>query len=137
MVGVGVGFLEGMLTLVPYGDQSITANGYTYTAPSQAQYDLTDDDFVLAGSNTDPVRLIRKLARAWEQAARWPGPEDDRGYRDAIDQGMLSEGPAAIRERVREWLTSLLRLRSASFTMRCRAALSGFSRVRPAGSRSW
>lgn len=51
---------SGVLTLVPYGDQSITANGYTYTAPAVPVYDLGDDDFVLSGSNADPVRVVRK-----------------------------------------------------------------------------
>ena len=37
---------SGTLTLVPYGDTDITANGYTYTAPSSPLYDLTDDDFL-------------------------------------------------------------------------------------------
>jgi hypothetical protein len=44
----------------------------------------------------------------WSETARWPGPDDDPGYRKAIEHGMLSEGPAAVRERVRDWLTALL-----------------------------
>ena len=36
---------SGVLTVVPYGDTSITANGYTYTAPSAPLYSLDDDDF--------------------------------------------------------------------------------------------
>lgn len=60
---------QGVLTLVPYGDQGITARGYTYNAPSAPVYALTDDDFQPNqasagsgnGSNTyDPVQLIRK-----------------------------------------------------------------------------
>lgn len=50
----------GVLTLVPYGDQTATANGYTYTAPAAPAYDLTDDDFVAGGSTADPVRVVRK-----------------------------------------------------------------------------
>jgi hypothetical protein len=49
----------GLLTLVPYGDQSVTANGYTYTAPSTPDYDLDDDDFMPAPGQ-DPVRMTRK-----------------------------------------------------------------------------
>ncbi|MCE9561881.1 MAG: phage tail protein [Planctomycetes bacterium] len=48
----------GVLTLVPHGDASITANGYTYTAPSVPVYDLTDDDFV-SPSGEDPVKMTR------------------------------------------------------------------------------
>src|SRR5437763_14784080 len=44
----------------------------------------------------------------WSQAARWPGPDDHAGYAAAIRQGMVSEGPEAIRRRVRDWLTGLL-----------------------------
>ncbi len=51
-------FSSGVLSVVPYGDQSITANGFTYTAPSTAQYDVGDDDFVFAPGN-DPVMLNR------------------------------------------------------------------------------
>lgn len=48
----------GQLTIVPYGDQSLSANGATYTAPSVALYSLTDDDFLDTGSG-DPVQLSR------------------------------------------------------------------------------
>lgn len=59
---------SGQLTLVPYGDQSITANGYTYTAPSSPLFSLTDNDFEkqqaplnsTAAMNDDPVILTRK-----------------------------------------------------------------------------
>ena len=54
---------SGLLTLVPYGDQSITANGYTYTAPSAPVYSLGDDDFLSnsnGSSGSDPVQLVRK-----------------------------------------------------------------------------
>lgn len=45
------------LSLVPYGDTTITAHGHTYTAPSAAQYDLVDADFI--SSDGPPVRLTR------------------------------------------------------------------------------
>lgn len=58
---------SGQLNMIPYGDQSITANGYTYTAPSAPLYDLTDDDFMKntgsagsSSSNSDPIQLVRK-----------------------------------------------------------------------------
>ena len=34
------------LTVVPYGDEVITGNGYTYTPPSQALFDFGDDDIL-------------------------------------------------------------------------------------------
>jgi 1,2-phenylacetyl-CoA epoxidase catalytic subunit len=48
--------------------------------------------------------LLARIEQMWEQAARWPGQDDDPGYAQAIARGMVSEGPAAIRERVRAWL---------------------------------
>jgi phenylacetate-CoA oxygenase PaaI subunit len=52
--------------------------------------------------------LMQRIEEMWEQAARWPGPDDHAGYRDALAQKMVSLGPAEIREDVREWLTQLL-----------------------------
>ncbi len=56
----------------------------------------------------DRELLLARIEQMWAQAARWPGPDDHPGYREAIAQGMLSEGAAAIRSRVRDWLTALL-----------------------------
>jgi phenylacetate-CoA oxygenase PaaI subunit len=56
----------------------------------------------------DDLELLkRRIAEMWAQAARWPGPGDHPGYRQAVAERMLSEGPAAVRERVREWLAWL------------------------------
>ncbi|MGA2927827.1 MAG: Phenylacetic acid catabolic protein [Solirubrobacteraceae bacterium] len=60
--------------------------------------------------------LLARLEQMWAQAARWPGPDDHPGYRDAIAQGMVSEGPAMIRDRVRVWLTGLLDAQQAKLT---------------------
>jgi 1,2-phenylacetyl-CoA epoxidase catalytic subunit len=57
----------------------------------------------------DSALLLRRIGEAWEQAARWPGPNDDMGYREAIARGMLAQGPADIRTSVRVWLEELLR----------------------------
>jgi 1,2-phenylacetyl-CoA epoxidase catalytic subunit len=57
----------------------------------------------------DSALLLRRIGEAWEQAARWPGPDDDTGYREAIARGMLAQGPADIRTSVRVWLEELLR----------------------------
>lgn len=48
----------GVLDIVPRGDQSITANGATYTAPSAPEYDLTDDDFLPFGE-PNPIKIKR------------------------------------------------------------------------------
>ena len=56
---------SGILSLVPYGDAALSANGYSYTPPSAPLYDLGDDDFLAnsatgsAASSNDPVLVTR------------------------------------------------------------------------------
>jgi 1,2-phenylacetyl-CoA epoxidase catalytic subunit len=57
----------------------------------------------------DRALLLQRIGEAWDQAARWPGPDDDAGYREAVSSGMLAHGPGEVRARVRDWLESLLR----------------------------
>jgi 1,2-phenylacetyl-CoA epoxidase catalytic subunit len=57
---------------------------------------------------SDLELLVRRIREMWAQASRWPGPDEHPGYREAIAQGMVSEGPAATRARVRDWLLELL-----------------------------
>ena len=57
----------------------------------------------------DRALLLQRIGEAWEQAARWPGPDDDAGYREAVASRMLAHGPAEIRASVRVWLEELLR----------------------------
>jgi 1,2-phenylacetyl-CoA epoxidase catalytic subunit len=67
------------------------------------------------GSDLD--LLQRRIGEMWGEASRWPGPDDDTGYREAIERGMLSDGPAAIRGRVRDWLTALLEAEGAGVVL--------------------
>ena len=60
---------------------------------------------LLRGPHRD--ELLARMRDTWEQAARWPGPDDDPGYRAAIQEGLISEGPAAQRDRVRVWALGL------------------------------
>jgi 1,2-phenylacetyl-CoA epoxidase catalytic subunit len=53
--------------------------------------------------------LLRRIEEMWAEASQWPGAGQDPGYAAAIERGMLSEGPDAIRARVRDWLTELMR----------------------------
>jgi ring-1,2-phenylacetyl-CoA epoxidase subunit PaaC len=57
----------------------------------------------------DRALLLQRIGEAWEQAARWPGPDDDAGYREAVASGMLAQSPGEVRATVRDWLESLLR----------------------------
>jgi phenylacetate-CoA oxygenase PaaI subunit len=52
--------------------------------------------------------LLARIEEMWRDAARWPGPDDDPGYREAVARGMVSDGPGWVRVRVREWLRELL-----------------------------
>jgi hypothetical protein len=44
----------GLLTVVPYGDMALTANGATYTPPAAPLYLLGDDDFMASNEGTNP-----------------------------------------------------------------------------------
>jgi len=63
---------------------------------------------ICRAGGADRELLLRRIGEAWAQAARWPGPDDDPGYREAVAAGMLATGPADVREQVRSWLTALL-----------------------------
>jgi 1,2-phenylacetyl-CoA epoxidase catalytic subunit len=60
---------------------------------------------LLRGPHRD--ELLARMRETWDEAARWPGPDDDPGYRAAVDEGLVAEGPAAQRERVRAWAVEL------------------------------
>jgi phenylacetate-CoA oxygenase PaaI subunit len=63
--------------------------------------------FCRAGGH-DRELLLERIGEMWEQAARWPGPDDHPGYHEAMERGMISERPAMLRGRVRSWLEALL-----------------------------
>jgi ring-1,2-phenylacetyl-CoA epoxidase subunit PaaC len=48
--------------------------------------------------------LVRRVDEMWASAARWPGPDDHAGYREAMAAGMVGWSPLAVRDRVRDWL---------------------------------
>ena len=52
--------------------------------------------------------LRQRIDEMWAQAARWPGPDSDPGYAEAVAAGMVDSGPIAIRTRVRDWLLPLV-----------------------------
>jgi ring-1,2-phenylacetyl-CoA epoxidase subunit PaaC len=61
--------------------------------------------------------LLERLAQTWEQAGRWIGPDDDPGLAAAVQAGMLSEGAAAQRDRVRRWLVERLAREGVAFEL--------------------
>ena len=64
---------------------------------------------ICRAGGADRELLLRRIGEAWADAARWPGPDDDPGYREALATGEVAAGPAAVREQVRAWLDDLLR----------------------------
>jgi len=77
----------------------------------------------------DAELLRRRIGEFWGQAARWPGPGDDVGYREAVTEGMVSEGPDAVRRRVREWLSRLLDAEGCGVALDDPTAWSGWDPV--------
>ena len=67
---------------------------------------------------SDAELLLRRLEETWEEAARWPGPPDHSGYREAMAQGMVSAAPDAIRASVRGWVLELLAAPGARVRLR-------------------
>jgi ring-1,2-phenylacetyl-CoA epoxidase subunit PaaC len=62
----------------------------------------------------DRELLLQRIGEMWAVAARWPGPADDPGYAAAEREGMVREGPDAVRRRVRDWLSALLKAEDAA-----------------------
>lgn len=86
---------SGVLTLVPYGDQAVTANGYTYTPPASPLYSLTDDDFLpntnitasaSASFNQDPVLMTRQRPADAYNAIKLEWLDRGNNYTPAIVQ---------------------------------------------------
>jgi 1,2-phenylacetyl-CoA epoxidase catalytic subunit len=84
--------------------------------------------FCRAGGR-DLELLLRRIGEMWVQAARWPGPDDHPGYREAIECGMVDEGPAAVRDRVRTWLTSVFAREGVALALPEPADWSGWNEL--------
>jgi 1,2-phenylacetyl-CoA epoxidase catalytic subunit len=61
--------------------------------------------------------LVRRLRETWAEAGRWTGPDDDAGYRAALEAGMVGRDPAHQREQVRSWLVDLLAAEGVAITL--------------------
>jgi 1,2-phenylacetyl-CoA epoxidase catalytic subunit len=57
---------------------------------------------------SDRELLLQRIEEMWREGSRWPGPGDHPGYMAAVSEGMLADGPDAVRARVRDWLAGLL-----------------------------
>ena len=49
---------DGVLKVIPFGDQALTGHGITWTPNTTPEYDLSDKDF-LAPSGQDPIETVR------------------------------------------------------------------------------
>jgi ring-1,2-phenylacetyl-CoA epoxidase subunit PaaC len=74
----------------------------------------------------DRELLLQRIGEMWAVAARWPGPADDPGYAAAEREGMVSEGPDAVRRRVRDWLSALLKAEDAAVELSNPADYAGW-----------
>ena len=83
---------------------------------------------ICRAAGSDLALLQQRITEMWGEAARWPGPDDEPGYRSAIEHGMVGEGPAAIRGRVREWLTAVLHGEGVELVLDDPADWSGWDR---------
>ncbi len=83
---------NGVLNIVPFGDKSITANGYTYTAPSTVQYSLDDNDFILKSSE-GPISMVRKRPADMYNSIKIECVDRNNSYNPAIvevkDQALI------------------------------------------------
>lgn len=103
---------EGLWKLRPYGDTTVTGNGSTWTAPSAYAFNLTDDDFIVAAENQDPVKMSStpwmdaptKVQISWNNRANQYAPEiTPEGDEAAINRyGERLEDPQAY-----EFITTL------------------------------
>jgi 1,2-phenylacetyl-CoA epoxidase catalytic subunit len=82
------------------------------------------------GHGSDSELLQRRIGEMWSSASRWPGPGDHPGYRAAIEQGMVREGPDPVRGRVRDWLVSLLDAEGVAVELTDPADWSGWDEER-------
>ncbi|MBF0400790.1 MAG: hypothetical protein HQL90_08480 [Magnetococcales bacterium] len=55
----GIYFSEGLLKITPFGDSAATDHGTTFTPDITPVYELTEDDFIVEGSE-DPVVITRQ-----------------------------------------------------------------------------
>lgn len=74
---------SGLLTIVPRGDEAITANGHTYTPPSTPIFDFNDNDFI-AKDGDDPVICERERPADQLNEIKLEWLDRDNDYNAAI-----------------------------------------------------
>jgi len=103
----------GTLTVVPYGDRALAANGASYTPPAQPLYAFDDDDFlpnqgtnaasVAAAATHDPVTVTRLDPADQVNAVQVEYLDRADGYNPAIAAGRRGDqrpGPEAVGRQV-------------------------------------
>lgn len=95
---------EGVLNLIPYGDEIVSQFGYTYSPPSQPVYTFDDDFFMknqnpigssAAAMNYDPVILTRKRPADQINSIKLECLDRNNNYNTAIieakDQALIEQ----------------------------------------------
>jgi 1,2-phenylacetyl-CoA epoxidase catalytic subunit len=82
---------------------------------------------MLRTGGADRELLLQRIGEMWGVAARWPGPEGHAGYAAALREGMVREGPDAVRRRVRDWLSALLEAEDAVIELADPADYAGWN----------
>lgn len=92
----------GKLTVVPYGDQTVTGNGHTYNPPSSAIYSVNDSDMLpnanSSSGGSDPVDITRSAQRDTLNIIRVEYLDRDNDYNpdvaEALDEAAIADfGP--------------------------------------------
>jgi 1,2-phenylacetyl-CoA epoxidase catalytic subunit len=81
-------------------------------------------------SDAERLVFLKRLEQTWEQASRWPGPDDDRGAQAAQELAMVTRSPNEQREMVSSWLTALLSQEGVEVTLDEPTEWSGWDSVR-------
>lgn len=74
---------SGVLTIVPRGDEAITAHGHTYTPPSAPVFDFNDNDYI-APEDEDPVTCERERPADQLNEIKIEWLDRDNAYNTAV-----------------------------------------------------
>ncbi len=109
-------FSEGVLKIVPYGNSSAVANGYTYTAPSAPAATLTWDDLLGSGTEgttqSDPIEYTVRAPQDCHNymQANWCNRENDYNndlINEQNDTFITAFGQRTEAPQTWDWITNL------------------------------
>jgi Putative phage tail protein len=80
---------EGLLTFLPYGDNVVSGNGYTYTPNLTPIFSFYDDDYIVQKEGDDPVVLDRKAPEDIYNALRIEFKDRNHQYNSAVAEATI------------------------------------------------